>query len=442
MPGVRDANAHSLTASVSDSQSSVTVNVEGSILLETPTAQRPDSTGTITINCANTEIPNTSQPQAETTGAINCATASNGNTYTPSVAEIFADPGERYILNPRWDGVDSVNPQAVTLPGGQTPSIRDVAGRVRIQNASHTCLAAMQDKGALELSGYPGTQPEPVIQAPDQILTGEPASFSVTGVAGETFAWQDSNGARGQGQTFTDTFPTPGSYALTLAANGAQGCHRTTTRTITVRNPPPPTDPPSTTSTAILACGHARVTLTDVAIRHDRVVLAGVAEPSRDGQHVVIYSRDRRVATTIVSHDGSFNAWAALPPPTIRTTNRARYQARIGGLRSLDLKLTRRLILEPPTSEHQKVTLRGQVLAPFTSPRAPIVIWQENATCTRAKIVGRITPSSNGHYSITLPATAGRHRTTIYRLSTQVQATATNPRRFTTFSLTEAVNLK
>ncbi len=438
--GVRDTNTNSLVASVdNDPASTATVNVEGSILLEPPVAERPSSTGNVTINCANSEIPDTSQPQAGTDGQINCASATNGNSYTPNVSDIFADPGQTYKLNPAWNGVDSVPPAAVTLAASPT----DLAGEARVQNALHTCLAAMQDKGALELAGYPGTQPEPAIGLPDQIIAGRPVTLTATGTVGATVAWKDSNGASGDGQTFADTFPTPGSYTITLTASGGPGCHAIANRTITVKSPAVPTDPPpsATPSTAVLACHRARLTLTDVAIKGGRVELTGVAEPTLAGKRVKIVSQHQRVATATVSPDGSFKALAPLPPADIRATNKARYQARIGSIHSLDLKLMRRLVLEPPASTHGTVILEGQVLAPFTSPAAPILVWQENARCTRAALIAKTIPGPDGHYAISLPMPA-RARSAIYRLSTRVQATHTNPRSFATFSLTEAVKLK
>jgi hypothetical protein len=434
----------SLIATVdNDPASTATVNIEGSILLEPPAAQRPNSTGTAAIDCANSEVPNVNQAQAATVGAINCATAGNGNTYTPTVADIFAHPGDTYTLNPNWSGVDSLKPEAITLPGALTPSTTDLASQARAQNAQHTCLGTMQDKGALELPGYPGSQPEPQITVPIQIIAGTPATFTVTATADVTFAWQDSNDTRGNGRTFTDTFTTPGNYTITLEASGGPGCKQTVSRTIAAERPAIPADPAavSTTLPPALVCDRARLTLTDVAIKHDLVSLTGAAEPRLAGKPVAIFSKEQRVASAIVSRDGRFHAFAPLPPISIRASNMARYQARISGLRSLDLKLTRRLVLEPPRSKHGTVTLEGQVLAPLTQPAAPILIWQENATCTHAAIIARITPRSNGHYTIRLPAPEGQ-QSAIYRLSTHVQATATNPRRFPTFSLTEAVKLK
>ncbi len=441
-PGVRDEDANSLIATVdSDPASIATVNIEGSILLETPAAQRPNSTGAVTIDCTNSETPNVNQTQAGTVGDIDCATANHGNTYTPTVADIFADPGHAYSLNPLWHGVDSVKPEAITLPD-ITPSATDLASSARAQNAAHTCLSALQDKGALESPGYPGTQPEPVIDVPDQILAGELATFTATAPAGTALAWRDSNGASSDNSTFTDTFPAPGRYTITVLASGAPGCRQTTSITITAKHHLTPPDPvPLAANTATLACDRARITLTDVAIKHHHVVLSGVAEPRLADKQVRIFSAGRPAASATVSRDGSFAALAPLPPAGIRATNTARYQARIDGIRSLDLKLTRRLVLEPPTSAHGMVTLQGRVLAPFTSPHAPILVWQENTTCTHARLIAKITPSTDGHYTISLPAPA-RQRSAIYRLSTRVQATPTNHRSFATFSLTEAVKLK
>src|SRR5581483_5131553 len=65
--GVRDTNASSLVASVdSNPASTATVNIEDSILLEPPAAERPNSTGNLSIDCADSETPSTSQTQEGT----------------------------------------------------------------------------------------------------------------------------------------------------------------------------------------------------------------------------------------------------------------------------------------------------------------------------------------------------------------------------------------
>jgi hypothetical protein len=48
--------------------------------------------------------------------------------------------------------------------------------------------------------------------------------------------------------------------------------------------------------------------------------------------------------------NGTFQARGALPPKALRMSNRARYQARIGNERSLDLKLYRRMLIEQMSS--------------------------------------------------------------------------------------------
>ncbi len=113
---------------------------------------------------------------------------------------------------------------------------------------------------------------------------------------------------------------------------------------------------------------------------------------------------------------------------------RERYTAEIGNLKSLHLKLTRRLQLEPPRASGQTVTLTGQVTLPLTKPVAPIVVEQQ-LECGKTSIAARVTPPANGrfHITITVPASA---RAGVYQLKSSVAANIhATAHGFTTYSL-------
>jgi PKD domain len=472
--GVRDKNANSITATVDENAASTAlVNIEASLLLEPPAAKIPPVTAptvtapavtvgpggspTVAVHCSYTEVPGVTQAQSGSVGSIDCPTGSDGNTFTESVAGIFADPGTSYVLNPAWDGVDSVPAGTVVLPGDLTPSSTDLAGDPRVLNGAGSCLPGLQDKGALELTGHEGIVPNPVIDGPQSATADKAVTFTAaaSGTPGATFSWQSSDGATGTGTTFEHAFYQAGSYTLTLKASGAPGCTATATHTITVNPQPgppqsavdqpassqvPPASPPANPSAPQLAliCARRRLTLTDVVIQGSGVLLTGVAEGRLAGMTVeIVFDGDHKVASARVGPDGFFSARAPLPPAGLRFSNRARYVAIVDGLRSLNLKLTRRLVLDPPVSTSGRVLLSGEVVRPLTRPRAWILVSQMGSNCSRGKVVARVRPGAGGHYhvSVPLPSVTGG---VVYRLSSQVQGSVRNPHVFRTYSLTEA----
>lgn len=462
--GVRDKQTSSLTALVdSNTASSAHVEVKGSILVEPPAAQLPPPlvrpplprTSTppvrrVAVDCSYTEVPSTSQVESATHGAINCESGTDGNTYTELLSEIFANPATGYTLNPTWDGVDSVPSGVVSLPFGLEPSSTDLAGHPRALNGSGSCLPPAQDKGAFELTDHEGVVPDPLIETPESVTAGAPAQFTVTASnsSNATFSWESSDGASGTGATFTHAFQIAGSYTVTLTAAGGKACVATASTTINVKAKPV-SEPgfvsvvsrpvaPGAAAQLALICANRRLTLTDVLIQQDHVLLTGAAEGKLAGQRATILFQGKKITTAKILRNGLFTTTAPLPPANIRYTNQARYQAKLGKLRSLNLKLTRRLILQPPTDNHDKITLTGQILPPLT--HTPITITEEGTNCTHPKTIARIKPTPNGHYTITIPAPTGR-RATVYRLSSQVRANTHSQDRFPTYSLTETIQL-
>jgi hypothetical protein len=132
----------------------------------------------------------------------------------------------------------------------------------------------------------------------------------------------------------------------------------------------------------------------------------------------ILLDEHRQVAVATVARDGRFTTTAPLPPATVRESTATRYSAAIGAMRSLSLKLTRRLLLEAPTSAHGRVLLRGTVRPPLTSPVAPVLVEQE-LECGRSRIVRRFEPGPGGRFSVSLPAPAGA-RVAVYRLASRV----------------------
>ncbi len=183
-----------------------------------------------------------------------------------------------------------------------------------------------------------------------------------------------------------------------------------------------------------LGCSKRSLVLNDVLVRGARVALEGSAARSLDGKRVkIIFDDGKQVATATVAADGEFSTTAPLPPVRLRDGNSARYLAEPGSQRSLNLKLTRRVSLEPPTFSAGAVTLVGQVLPPLTKPVTAVSVEQE-LECGKTTVAGRFKPSGSGHFRITLKVPTSA-KAGIYRLTSDVVERPGTKHGFATYSL-------
>ncbi len=188
------------------------------------------------------------------------------------------------------------------------------------------------------------------------------------------------------------------------------------------------------------ACTTRKLSLTDVLERGGHVLLAGTAARNLVGRKVkIIFAGRRQVATARIGANGLFSTTAPLPPASVRESNGARYLAEIGKEYSLNLKLTRRLVIAPPTGSGATVTLTGEVIPPLTDPAAEIIVAQRSS-CSNLVPLTRIRPSANGHFHITLTAPSDQPTVT-YELSTHVRQSAHSGNDYATYSLPETVEL-
>jgi uncharacterized repeat protein (TIGR01451 family) len=201
--------------------------------------------------------------------------------------------------------------------------------------------------------------------------------------------------------------------------------------------------------TPLAQCARGELRLTNVYGRGRRTVLRGVAGPESVGAKVAIYSlAGKRVATATVRGDLSFSTTAALPARAIRTTNSARFQARLGRERSARLKFARRMTgtvarrLDPV-----RVQIGGRITSPLAKPAAAVVV-RASSRCPSASFRGtvvargiRVQPNGRWTANITLPA-ALRGTRVFLRAETRVRKTTRNPKRFRTFSLIQGVGLR
>ncbi len=251
-----------------------------------------------------------------------------------------------------------------------------------------------------------------------------------------------------------------GTHEISLGAKGTAGCGSTeppktetttsnpsggttSTPTQTSSTPPTSTTPAPTPGAAaklVLKCTGSKLTLTDLVEQNGHVLLDGAAESSLAGHEVkLLFDGTKLVATATVAADGLFSASAPLPPPKLRGSNSSRYLAESGSLKSLDLKLTRRLILDPPKSAAGKVSLSGEVQYPLAKPPATVLV-QQQLSCGATKTVAHFKPGASGRFTVSVPAPAGAEAA-IYRLSTKVRGNTASAKLFPTDSLPEPVNL-
>jgi NHL repeat len=191
---------------------------------------------------------------------------------------------------------------------------------------------------------------------------------------------------------------------------------------------------PHAVEEVVLVCTRQPLVLSDVLVDGSRVLLAGSADRSLHGRTVkIVFAGHHVVATARVGSNGLFSTTAPLPAADIRETNLARYQAVYGRMRSLDLKLTRRLQLQPPRVSGRTVTLVGEVVPPLTGPIATIAVQQE-LKCGRNRVVGYAEPGTSGRFRITLTVPRSA-RAGIYRLTSTVLGAAGSTTGFATYSL-------
>jgi hypothetical protein len=192
---------------------------------------------------------------------------------------------------------------------------------------------------------------------------------------------------------------------------------------------------PTAVEELLLGCSKRSLVLNDVLIRGVRVALEGSAAKSLVGKKVkIVFDGGKQVATATVQTNGQFSTTAPLPAARLRDSNSARYLAESGSQRSLNLKLTRRLTLEPPKFSGGSVTLSGQVVPPLTKPIAKVTVEQQ-LECGKTSKVLTFTPPASGRFHVTINGIPANAKAGIYRLTSSVTEKPGAKHGFATFSL-------
>jgi hypothetical protein len=216
---------------------------------------------------------------------------------------------------------------------------------------------------------------------------------------------------------------------------------------------PPPAKPrPVPPVAADAACANGRLQLIDVYPDGRRVRIMGVAPAAARGKMVAITftATRKRVATARVAPDLSFSTTAPLPARRLRSSDRARYVARVGGLRSRALKLARRMFLRSVTRAANRLSVAGQVVKPLARKgRDRRITLRITTTCAAAASASRgrkfaFSPAASGKFRRTIKLTAGeRSAQALYvRAQTRVRRGARSNGLVRTFSLTRGVAVR
>jgi hypothetical protein len=133
-------------------------------------------------------------------------------------------------------------------------------------------------------------------------------------------------------------------------------------------------------------------------------VLNGLVSARLAGQSVGIFANytRRRLATVRSNAAGQFTA--RVRRPSRKVFNKTLYQARVGAIRSIRLKLPQSLASRSITARGNQITLRGRVKRSVLGRRNPVII--KRLICGRYRTVGQAKPNRRGNYvaRFTVPA--------------------------------------
>lgn len=147
----------------------------------------------------------------------------------------------------------------------------------------------------------------------------------------------------------------------------------------------------------VLVCSRKQLVLEDVVrASHRRVRFLGVTERDFAGRTVSIVSGGRRVASVRVRADGTFSGSAAAP-----RSGAARFQARMGAIRSLSLKLARRMQTSSAALHGGTVVLAGRVTGRLPHRLPTVALLAQRNGCSKWTTVGHAKLHRNGTFRVT-----------------------------------------
>ncbi|HEY5194827.1 MAG TPA: hypothetical protein VIJ39_13295 [Solirubrobacteraceae bacterium] len=228
----------------------------------------------------------------------------------------------------------------------------------------------------------------------------------------------------GNDATFT-TVAAPNTGGSPESKNPTTTIPAMTTPTTTATTP---TTPPNVVGPTVvpqpspaLACTTAQVALINVVQQGSHVEITGAARLVLAGKRVDIkfLATHKTVATATIGANGTFSASAVLPPSKIRESNLARYEAIVGSLHSLNLKLDRRMYMVSATRSGTHILLSGYVTGSFKAGAVVKILLR--VTCSKEKVIAKVKLTGSGKFSATVPAPTGAaSQIAVYRGTTTV----------------------
>jgi len=161
--------------------------------------------------------------------------------------------------------------------------------------------------------------------------------------------------------------------------------------------------PPTTNGSSILMgrCPRGEVTLLNVRRVGNRVLLTGLAERTLARAPVNILEGGIVIARTTIRSDGSFRLRVRVP--SSRGGRVLRYQARLGLLRSGDIRLGRRMLTTSARLRSGRIVFKGRVVpAPRRGTRAIVRLLARAGACgTGRRIqIGRARSHRDGSFRV------------------------------------------
>jgi hypothetical protein len=245
----------------------------------------------------------------------------------------------------------------------------------------------------------------------------------LTGLTAETTYHYRAIASNGNGtsygadETFTTTAPTgPGSGPVSTTPTTTA-----TTSTTTSTTPAALATTVAPQVSPVLGCTTAQVALIDVVQKGAHVLITGAARLALAGKRVSIelLGMGKTVASAAIAADGTFSVSAPLPPAKIRDTNLARYQASVGSLHSLALKLERRMYMVGATRSGAHVLLSGYVTGSFKVGTVVKILLR--VTCSKEEVLAKTKLSRSGRFNVSVAAPTGAaSQIAVYRAATTV----------------------
>jgi hypothetical protein len=194
----------------------------------------------------------------------------------------------------------------------------------------------------------------------------------------------------------------------------------------------------------LFLCGKRKISLVRADVRGGKVVLSGLVAASLarkkielSVRYIGVRGKPDVLGSVRAKPDGSFTARVNGPPRKLFVF--ARYRAKVGSARSVELKLPQSLASTSVKRVGTKLVLRGKVDRALLGKKLqPVLI--RRILCGRYRLVGQAKPNARGVYVVRFPAPP-RGGAALYRAESKVLARPGSKRYVKQFARAIAVEL-